>query len=164
MKTESNIKPEAVAVDICANGIAEVVLRENIIEEERDGGETPWDVLVVDAYSGDSIPMHLITAEAFDLYAARLANGGILALHISNWNIDLLPVVKAAAKHLGRHVDVIHTQGTIFTLPATWAFITASPLKFPDGTYRLNLGEVRDCTLPTDSKGSLLPFVNWELR
>jgi len=37
MKTESNIKPEAVAVDICANGIAEVVLRENIIEEERDG-------------------------------------------------------------------------------------------------------------------------------
>ena len=37
MKTESNIKPEAVAVDICANGSAEVVLRENIVEEERDG-------------------------------------------------------------------------------------------------------------------------------
>lgn len=134
------------------------------LEAERDVEEAPWDVLVVDAYSGDSIPMHLITQEAFNLYSSRLKRGGILALHISNWNIDLLPVVKAAAKHLGRHVDVIQTQGSVFTLPATWAFISEDRLVFPDGTYRLNLDEVRDCTLPTDAKGSLLPFVNWGLK
>ncbi|MBP3406491.1 MAG: fused MFS/spermidine synthase, partial [Kiritimatiellae bacterium] len=134
------------------------------LEKERSSGEELWDVLVVDAYSGDSIPMHLITQEAFNLYSSRLKRGGILALHISNWNIDLLPIVKAAANHLGRRIDVVQTQGSVFTLPATWAFISEDRLVFPDGTYRLNLDEVRNSTLPTDAKGSLLPFVNWGLK
>ena len=133
------------------------------LESERAAGEPRYDVLTVDAYSGDSIPMHLVTREAFDLYAARLKPGGILALHISNWNIDLLPVVKAAARHLEREIDVVATQGEVFTLPATWAFISEKKLAFPEGTYRLNMWQVRDAELPSDAKGSLLPFVNWGL-
>ena len=133
------------------------------LENERAEEAAQYDLLVIDAYSGDSIPMHLITREAFDLYAGRVKPGGILALHISNWNIDLLPIVKAAAKHLGRNVTVTATQGGVFTLPATWAFICEKEPSFPEGTYRLNLDEVREAELPTDAKGSLLPFVNWRL-
>jgi hypothetical protein len=57
-----------------------------------------YDVLVIDAYSGDAIPFHLATKEAFRLYLDRLNPGGILAVHISNWHIDLNPLCKAVAK------------------------------------------------------------------
>jgi hypothetical protein len=73
-------------------------------------------------------------------------------------------VVKAAARHLGREIDVVATQGEVFTLPATWAFISEKKLEFPTGTYRLNMWEVQDAELPSDAKGSMLPFVNWGLK
>ncbi len=55
-------------------------------------------MLIVDAYSGDAIPLHLATKEAFRLYLDRLKPGGILAVHISNWHIDLNPLCKAVAR------------------------------------------------------------------
>jgi hypothetical protein len=62
-------------------------------------GEAPrgYDVLVVDAFSSDSIPVHLLTREAFELYSRQLKPDGVLALHISNQYLDLQPVVEAAA-------------------------------------------------------------------
>ena len=68
------------------------------LELELEQGE-PGDfhILAVDAFSGDSIPVHLLTAEAFDLYLKHLAPGGVLALHISNRYLDLTPVVHRAA-------------------------------------------------------------------
>jgi spermidine synthase len=53
-----------------------------------------FDLLVVDAFSGDAIPMHLLTREAGALYFHHLKPTGILAVHISNRHLDLLPVVK----------------------------------------------------------------------
>ena len=154
--------------DFVRNSAAEVVVvsgdARKSLEAERASNAEPYDVLVVDAYSGDSIPMHLITREAFDLYVARLKPGGMLALHISNWNIDLLPVVKAAAKHLGWNIDVVVTQGDVFTLPTEWAFVTEQKQVFPAGTFRQHMNKVRDAELPSDAKGSLLPFVNWSLK
>ena len=44
-----------------------------------------WDVIEIDAFAGDSIPTQLVSDEAFDLYRKRLAPGGILGLHVSNW-------------------------------------------------------------------------------
>jgi spermidine synthase len=55
------------------------------------------DVLVIDAFSSDAIPMHLMTSEAFDVYRRRLAPNGILLVHISNRYLHLEPVVAAAA-------------------------------------------------------------------
>jgi SAM-dependent methyltransferase len=52
-----------------------------------------FDLLVVDAFSSDAIPVHLITREAMALYARKLAPGGVLLLHLSNRNLDLVPVV-----------------------------------------------------------------------
>jgi spermidine synthase len=61
-----------------------------------------FDVLAVDAFSGDSIPTHLLTREAFELYFRHLQSDGILAMHISNRYLDLLPVVHAASKSLNK--------------------------------------------------------------
>ena len=55
------------------------------------------DLLVVDAFSSDSIPMHLMTREAFGVYRRHLRPGGLLLVHISNRYLDLKPVVAAAA-------------------------------------------------------------------
>lgn len=60
-----------------------------------------FDILVVDAFSSDAIPLHLLTREAFDTYRRALAPGGILMVHISNRFLDLEPVVAAIAGDLG---------------------------------------------------------------
>ena len=63
------------------------------------GKEPPgvFDVLAVDAFSGDSIPVHLLTREAFELYFRKLKPSGVLAVHVSNKYLNLQPVVRAAA-------------------------------------------------------------------
>lgn len=60
-----------------------------------------FDVLVLDAFSGDAIPVHLLTVEAFAMYRERLAEGGVIAVHISNRYLDLRPVLAGAADALG---------------------------------------------------------------
>lgn len=50
----------------------------------REGGEPPYDVLIIDAYGSDAVPMHLTTQEAMELYLSRLAPGGVLLYHVSN--------------------------------------------------------------------------------
>ena len=57
-----------------------------------------WMLLVVDAFSSDSIPMHLLTLEAFGTYRRKLSADGLLMVHISNRHLDLKPVVAAAAR------------------------------------------------------------------
>jgi hypothetical protein len=56
---------------------------------------------VLDAYSSDSTPVHLITREALALYHAKLADGGVLAFHISNQYLDLKPVLGDLARDAG---------------------------------------------------------------
>lgn len=60
-----------------------------------------FDVLVVDAFSSDSIPAHLMTVEAFKLYVQKLAPDGVLAVHVTNLHLELRPVVARIAKELG---------------------------------------------------------------
>ena len=62
-----------------------------------------FDVIVLDAFSGDSIPVHLLTREAFAVYFKHLRVGGILAVHTSNLHLDLVPVVNLAASHFGKN-------------------------------------------------------------
>jgi len=67
------------------------------------------DLLAVDAFSSDSIPVHLLTLEAFELYFRHLKPDGILAVHISNRHLYLEPVVAAAAEKLGKDAVVIES-------------------------------------------------------
>ena len=60
-----------------------------------------YDVIVLDAFSSDSIPIHLITREAVEIYLTRLNENGILAIHISNNHLNLRPVVAGVMRDLG---------------------------------------------------------------
>ncbi|MGJ5817852.1 spermidine synthase [Paludibaculum fermentans] len=60
-----------------------------------------FDLLVIDAFSGDSIPVHLLTREAFRTYRRHLKPGGVLALHLSNLYLDLMPEVRLLAADQG---------------------------------------------------------------
>lgn len=60
-----------------------------------------FDVLVVDAFSGDAIPLHLLTAQALALFRSHLAPGGIIAFHISNQHVDLEPAIALLAQSAG---------------------------------------------------------------
>ena len=92
----------------------------------------------------------------------RLEEGGTLALHITNWNIDLFPIVKAAAKELGMNAEIIACNGGNFTIYSTWAFLSRKPLAFPDGVPRLDMASVREVELPHDRKGSLIDYIKWK--
>ena len=58
------------------------------------------DLLVLDAFSSDSIPVHLLTKEAFDMYLRKLRPGGVIAVHISNRYLDLEPILAKEASSL----------------------------------------------------------------
>jgi SAM-dependent methyltransferase len=64
----------------------------------RDAPDHAYGLIVLDAFSSDAIPMHLLTREALQLYREKLAEGGILAFHISNRYVDLAPVLGALAR------------------------------------------------------------------
>jgi hypothetical protein len=66
--------------------------------------DATYDLIVLDAFSSDSIPVHLLTREAMELYRSKLAPGGIIAVHISNRYLDLEPVLAAHADALNMHM------------------------------------------------------------
>jgi hypothetical protein len=111
----------------------EVVLGDARVQLGRElaaGQAQDFDLIAVDAFSGDSIPMHLLTAECADLYRRRLKSGGVLALHISNRVLDLDPVARGMADHLGwTAVEVISEDDPkTGESSSTWVLISARDL------------------------------------
>ena len=76
-------------------------------DELRHGAPQQFDVLALDAFSSDAIPVHLLTVEAFELYLQHMKPDGLIAVHISNRYLDLRPVVEALAKHFQLHYATI---------------------------------------------------------
>jgi spermidine synthase len=114
-----------------ALGEVEVVLGDARIQLERElqrGQSGNFDLLVADAFSGDSIPVHLLTRESAEIYRRHLRDDGILAVHTSNQFLDLRPVVQGMAEHLGWQVVWIDTgeDPATGTWSATWALITSN--------------------------------------
>ncbi|HMJ11184.1 MAG TPA: fused MFS/spermidine synthase, partial [Polyangiaceae bacterium] len=87
-------------------GDARIVMERQLAQARAQG----FDVLAIDAFSSDAIPMHLLTRECFRIYWRHLKPDGILAVHISNRYIDLAPVVRKLAADLGKQAYPIHTQ------------------------------------------------------
>jgi spermidine synthase len=124
-----------------------------------------YDVIAVDAFSGDAIPVHLLTAEALKLYQHHLAPGGIIAFHISNNFLKLAPVVQEQADHAGLHAVMVSTADDDDTgaYSSDWVLVTANE-KF------LALPEIADTSakiepqpglrLWTDDYSSLLSILN----
>ena len=106
----------------------EVVLgdgRLSLLREQQEG-EPAFDVIVLDAFAGDAIPVHLLTAEAFELYQSRLAPGGTIAVHISNRHVDLAPVIRAQSLRLDflSLLMVSDPEPERFRYTATWVLLT----------------------------------------
>jgi spermidine synthase len=104
----------------------EVVLGDARLQLEREPGQQ-FDLLVVDAFSGDSVPIHLLTYEAFAQYFRHLKPNGVLAVHITNRFLDLHPVVKTAADHFAKEVKMVNADGMPekLVLRSSWALISS---------------------------------------
>jgi SAM-dependent methyltransferase len=87
----------------------EVVLGDARLSLEREPAQG-YDLLLVDAFSSDAIPVHLLTREAFDAYARNLRPGGLIAVHISNRYLDLAPVLKREAEARGWHAREVKDE------------------------------------------------------
>lgn len=85
-----------------------------------------FDVLILDAFSSDAIPVHLLTMEAFELYMRHLAPGGVLAVHVSNRYLDLRPVCQRAAVLYDLTAKFHRDPGTEMTYPSEWVLMTPS--------------------------------------
>lgn len=86
----------------------EITLADARVALERQAPQN-FDLLALDAFSGDAIPAHLLTMEAFEIYEKHLREGGIIALHISNRYLNLYPVVSGLASGKGYNLICIDT-------------------------------------------------------
>jgi hypothetical protein len=100
------------------------------LHEARDG---QYGLIVIDAFSGDTIPMHLLTREALDLYLRKLRPGGLIAFHISNYYFDLAPVVGRLAREahlyawIGSDEQVPLAEKQMGKDSSTWVVVAAEP-------------------------------------
>lgn len=130
---------------------------------EREYAEPGYDLIVVDVFSGDSIPSHMATKEAFSLYMDRLAPDGMLAIHLSNWHLDLSPMVKAAAREFGLNlVAYVGVSGANpYEFTSYWAYLSRASIDFApkDNQLKVDFSVVKDIPLMTDGRHSLIPYL-----
>jgi hypothetical protein len=128
-----------------------------------------FDLLVLDAYSADSVPMHLATREALALYLHKLAPGGVLAFHISNWHLDLEPVFANLARDAG--IPCLVRDDTAVSpemqargkSPSVWVAMGRTPadLAFLANDSRWQPARTSDDAPWTDDFSSLLSVFRW---
>src|SRR6185503_13323463 len=87
----------------------EIAMGDARLSLEREEPEN-FDVLAVDAFSSDSIPVHLLTKQAMDLFFRHLKPDGILAVHISNRYLDLQPVIRGESQATGKLARLVDTE------------------------------------------------------
>jgi hypothetical protein len=115
----------------CAPG-AQIVLGDARLKL-RDAPDAGYDLIVLDAFSGDMIPMHLVTREALALYLRKLAPGGIIAFHITNRYLQLGPTLCALAHDAGlvclmdRDDPIPQAQKDAGKFASEWLVMARSP-------------------------------------
>ncbi|HZI16591.1 MAG TPA: ferrichrome ABC transporter permease [Myxococcus sp.] len=139
------------------------------LERELEGGEPGhFAVLALDTFSSDAVPVHLLTEEAVALYVQHLAPHGVLALHISNVHLDLVPVTLAHAQKLGLHAALVVHESQGEALRSYWMVLSPDK-EFSWGrtfaraasarVLRMGLRGEPDVTW-TDDKSSVLQVLN----
>lgn len=98
------------------------------MEEEAEAGRAnKFDVLALDAFSGDAVPTHLLTKEAFNAYAKHLnPNGGVIAVHITSRHVNLVPVLLAATTEMKASAIITHGAGRYPDIDALWFILSPS--------------------------------------
>ncbi|HEU5023061.1 MAG TPA: hypothetical protein VFT60_14270, partial [Bryobacteraceae bacterium] len=122
-------------------GKHEVILgdaRLSLENELKRGINRHFNLLSVDAFSGDAIPVHLLTREAFKVYWRDLVPDGVLAVHVSNRYLSLAPVVALAAKEAGKQAMDINYDGNdgAQETSSEWVLVTSRPGFFERDTIK----------------------------
>lgn len=156
----------------------EVVIGDARIQMEnyfaRHGSEE-FDLLVIDAFSSDAIPMHLLTRECFQLYCDNLSDRGILAVHVSNRYLDLETVVFNLANEINRQAFLIETyedSGIEKMIEdfdngadeSSWVLVVRDPelvMLIADGGKWTPWQSPMPTTVWTDDFGSLTDVMDW---
>lgn len=145
---------------------AKVVIGDARLTVDRDAGAR-YDVLVLDAFSSDAVPLHLLTRQAFEIYGRAVDAHGIIALHISNRHVDLRGVVAATAGAMGWHSIVLDDDGRSmrnrYVNASTWVAMSRDP----QAIKRLATEDARwkplitspDATVWTDDHASVLTLL-----
>lgn len=132
--------------------------------------DSKFDILVLDAFSSDAIPAHLLTRESMALYRTRLADGGVLAIHTSNNHLELSPLVHNLSRDAGLESRMIegigddsigttHSTWMIIAEPGHWIFQAPSLAKAKQATDE----ELRDAPLWTDQHHNLVSVLRlWQ--
>jgi hypothetical protein len=125
-----------------------------------------FDVLVVDAFSGDAIPLHLLTRQALDLYRSHLAPGGVIAFHVSNQHVYLEPAITLLAGSSGMQAMRVSSLSNDARgeYSSTWILLTDSPDFFsqPELVSRARPPSLKPgLHVWTDDYSSLLPLLRW---
>lgn len=106
----------------------EVVLGDARLALEREAPQQ-FDILVLDAFSSDAIPVHLLTREALAIYSRHLRDDGVLAMHISNRYFDLRPIVSRLAQEFGFQSAVVESLANTDRgqFVAHWMLLSRNP-------------------------------------
>jgi SAM-dependent methyltransferase len=109
----------------------EMVLGDGRLSLAREPNQQ-FDILVVDAFSGDSVPVHLLTREAFDLYFRHLRPAGVLVVHVTNKYLALAAVVHRIAGALGQQDRLVEDPGNraAATFPSAWVLVSGRACVF----------------------------------
>jgi hypothetical protein len=89
-----------------------------------------FDILVIDAFTGDAVPLHMLTEEAFAMYLDRLRDDGVLSIHVSNMHLDLRWAVARIARALHVPVALIHyrpKEADFLLSTSDWVILTRNP-------------------------------------
>lgn len=126
-------------------GKTEVILGDARLALEREPSQN-FDLLICDAFSGDSIPMHLATHEAFEIYQKHLKPDGILAINITNSYIDIFPMMRAMADRIGMkwtrlyvpRIDRLRYRTDWLLMTNDQKFLDATPIQVPADRWNEN--------------------------
>jgi len=144
----------------------EIVMGDARLSMERDPPQE-FDILLLDAFSGDAIPVHLLTVEAFKIYLRHLKPDGVIALLIDTEHLNFDSVISRLADHLGlESIRIFTPSGPNEDWGANWMllardgeFLTSPPMAEAAATERASYDHVR---LWTDDYTSLLPLIEFD--
>jgi len=119
-----------------------------------------FDVLAIDAFSSDAIPVHLITREAVEVYLRHIKPDGVIAFHVTNRYLDLVPVVEGIAHELDLHTLWINDDGSLpLANSSSWVLVARDPVRLSDPRLMeasTNISARRDWRVWTDDFNNLL--------
>lgn len=158
-------------LDYCKGSEVRIGDGRKLLEREQKGGDIgDYDLVVVDAFSDDSIPVHLVTKEAVETYFAHLrGDAGVVAIHTSNRYLELAPVILRIAREMNLNVMIAGDSGDAeqFAVSSQWVLLSRDERAFLTPAFDGVTWDMPEKLPPlwTDDYTSIYtvirPFISW---